>query len=47
MSPSRDEILQELANVASTLADLERTRDQLEARKTALRTARGDLPDHR
>ena len=38
MSPSRDEIFQELANVASTLADLERTRDQLEARKTALRT---------
>ena len=37
MSPSRDEILRDLASVAAALADLERTRDQLQARTTSLR----------
>ena len=38
MAPSRDDILRELASVASALADLERTRDQLQARTAALRS---------
>ncbi len=38
MSPSRDEIPRELASVAAALADLARTRDQLQARTAALRT---------
>ena len=38
MSPSRDEILRGLARLATALADLERTRDQLQARAAALRT---------
>ncbi len=38
MPPSRDEILRELDSVGAALADLERTRDQLQARTTALRT---------
>jgi hypothetical protein len=38
MSPSRDEILRELARLDTALVDLERTRDQLQARAVALRT---------
>lgn len=44
MAPSRDEILRELAGVGAALADLERTRDQLQTRITVLRTELASLP---
>lgn len=44
MAPSRDEILRELASTSAALADLERTRDRLQARTTALRTELASIP---